>query len=278
MACARQTSAEIVSCDSVQIYRGFDIGSAKPSRAEQLEIPHHMIDCADWNEGYDAARYAREARAKIEAIRARGRLPVVVGGTGLYLRALLQQEFHEDLPSDESLREELRREDSAKLYERLKSLDPRRASELHPNDVFRVVRALEINILTGKPVEALEPVPEVSPDFCIVVLDPDRRMLHEQIARRTGEMLAAGLEDEVRGLIDQGVDPDCKPMQSIGYHECVEMFMGRLERVQLEEKIIAATRQYAKRQCTWFRKVKADYVLSAPHLELVSDILRATNA
>lgn len=283
MACAQAAGGEIISCDSVQLYRGFDIGSAKPTPHEQAEIPHHMIDIADWGENYDAARYAREARAKIQDIKARGKLPVIAGGTGLYLRALLQQDFHENLPSDETLRAELRRKPAKVLYARLEALDPRRASELHVNDTFRVIRALELNILTGAPVPPAgggsAPLLQAS-EFFTVVLEPERKQLHARIAARTSQMLENGLLNEVRALIASGVDPNCKPMQSIGYKQCVDLITEKISAEVLSEKIIAATRQYAKRQCTWFRKVHCDLRLTdlAKDSTLVSSLLRELGA
>jgi tRNA dimethylallyltransferase len=281
MAAARAVGGEIISCDSVQLYRGFDIGSAKPTAAEQAEIPHHLLDVADWHDNYDAARFAREARQKITEVASRGRMPVIAGGTGLYLRAMLQQDFHDDLPSDETLRTELRSQPPEALYQRLEKLDPRRAAEIHPHDQFRVIRALEINLLTGAPVpEKTGAVGQRATDYYFVVLDPDRKILHARIAARARLMLEQGLLSEVRQLIRAGVDPDCKPMQSIGYKQCVDVIAGRSSEDDLYEKIVAATRQYAKRQCTWFRKTDCDLRIDGSTADsgLVSQILAACQA
>jgi tRNA dimethylallyltransferase len=264
MTLATRLGGEIVGCDSVQIYRGFDIGSAKPTADERARVPHHVVDCLDWNEDCDAALYARWARAAIDGIRARGKLPIVVGGTGLYLRALLGRGWHADLPKDDALRAALQRETTPDLYARLQTLDPGRAAELHPNDRFRVARALELVTLLGKPLRAVSFATDLAaqdaadPAAYVVVLEPERTALRERIAARTARMLAAGLETEVRALLAAGVPHDCKPMRSIGYAETVAVLRGTAPRDGLADAITVATRRYAKRQATWNHKVKAD--------------------
>jgi tRNA dimethylallyltransferase len=255
---AEQIGGEIVGCDSVQLYRGFDIGSAKPNAEEMNRVPHHLIDVVDWHEDYDAARYGKNARSAIEQIIVRKKVPIVVGGTGLYLRALLQEAFHDDLPSDDSLRAELQLETSEDLYKRLKSCDPKRAAEIHANDRFRVIRAIELNVLLGGPVhEKLAKHEEATnTDALIFILDPERRILHERIAARTKQMLNGGLLEEVSSLLKSGVSAVCKPMESIGYKQAAAFLSGDLSEDLLAEYITVATRQYAKRQCTWFRKTK----------------------
>ena len=257
---ARGLGGEIVGCDSVQLYRGFDLGSAKPTVDERATLPHHLFDVFAWHEECDAALYASLARQAIADISSRGRLPIVAGGTGLYLRALLGGGWNEDLPKDEALRKELQTVDSAVLHDRLKILDPVRARALHPNDRFRVIRALELVTLLGRPLhEAGLDASSPSDDSAfIVVLDPPRADLHERIERRTSNMVDAGLIDEVKGLLSMGVSPTCKPMRSIGYKEAVAVITGALPEVGLTDAINVTTRQYAKRQCTWFRKVTAD--------------------
>lgn len=264
MDLARRIGGEIVSCDSVQVYRGFDIGSAKPSPSEQADIPHHLIDICDWQDDFDAARFATAAREAIADIQRRGRLAIVTGGTGLYLRALLQQAFHADLPSDETLRSKLKQRDSSDLYAELLIKDRKRAAELHPNDSYRIIRALELNILLGGPLSEKLPamVADTNDQAVVVILDPARSVLHERIAVRTTQMLGSGLEHEVKDLLNSGVTVQCKPMQSIGYKEVAAHLAGFISGSSLAERINAATRQYAKRQCTWFRKTKAQFRLS----------------
>jgi tRNA dimethylallyltransferase len=277
LALAERIGGEIVGCDSVQVYRGFDVGSAKPSAEEMGRVRHHLIDVVDWNEDYDAARYARDARKAIGDIKERKKIPVVVGGTGLYLRALLQEAFHDDLPSDEGLRSELRKETSEVLYSRLKACDPKRASEIHPNDRFRVVRALELNILLGGPVHEKTSIQvEADSDAVIFILDPERATLHERIALRTAQMLKEGLMGEVSNLIKSGVSVTCKPMESIGYKQAATFLKGTLAEELLFDQIKAATRQYAKRQSTWFRKTKDALVLPQnAHIEELLKIILA---
>lgn len=261
---AERLNGEIVGCDSVQLYRGFDIGSAKPTAAERARVPHHLIDRLAWDEDCDAALYAQWAKAEIAAILARGRLPIIVGGTGLYLRALLGSGWSADLPKSDTLRAELETAPTPELFERLRRLDPVRASEIHANDRFRVVRSLELVTLLGKPLREAGMTAAGAPDAnaYVLVLDPDRAELHRRIALRTKAMLAAGLLDEVRALLAAGVARTCKPMGSIGYLEAGAVLEGLLPLASFEEAVVVATRRYAKRQCTWNRKVVAEARLS----------------
>ncbi len=270
MALAERLDGEIVGCDSVQLYRGFDIGSAKPTREERKRVPHHLVDLLAWNEDCDAAQYATLARAAIADVQGRGRVPIVTGGTGLYLRSLTGAAFHDDLPKDAALRASFATRPLAELYAELQRLDPKRASEIHANDRFRVARSLELFTLLGKPLSALPPPPQnATPPLCVVILDPERAALHASIERRTREMLAGGLLDEVRGLLAAGVERDCKPMRSIGYKEGAEHMAGTLAEPALEPAIAAATRQYAKRQVTWFKKTPAALRLARPDVDAV---------
>lgn len=252
---AKAIGGAIVCCDSVQLYRGFDIGSAKPTTLERGTVPHFLFDILDWNDPFDAAAYARAAKRVMTEIQQSGLIPVLVGGTGLYLRALLGDAWDDDVPSDQDLRLKLSERESLDLYGELKSRDPRRADELHPNDRFRVIRALEINILTGSNVRVRKPDKTLPTNHIMIFLNPDRQVLHDKIAKRTNAMITGGLIAEVDRLLASGVDPSSKPMQSIGYKQVVGMRQGVLPETKLEEKIIFATRQYAKRQVTWFKKV-----------------------
>ena len=219
MEIARCCAGEIVCCDSVQLYRGFDIGSAKPSSEEQEQVPHHLFDVFSAGEPCDAAIYAQKARACMDEIRSRGRMPLVTGGTGLYLRALTGENWNADLPSDESLRHELAQRSSDELFKELTELDPVRASQLHQNDRFRVIRALEILKLTGLPVPQPRTPASDKRDHIVIVMDPPKSILHDAIHRRTEVMLRMGLIEEVKGLLSHGVAADVKPMSSIGYAE-----------------------------------------------------------
>jgi len=261
LALAQELGGEIIGCDSVQLYRGFDIGSAKPTLAERSIVRHHLIDCLTWQMDYDAAQYARDALVKLAEVRQRGQLPIVVGGTGLYLRALLGQGWHADLPQDEGLRARLAAAPLDDSYEQLRRLDPQRAAQIHPHDGYRVRRSLELVTLLGRPLHeaGLKP-PKAPQDHAafVMVLAPERTTLHAAIAARTQAMLSGGLVDEVRGLLAQGVAPTAKPMQSIGYKQALAHLGGELDDRELPGAIMAATRQYAKRQSTWFRGVVAD--------------------
>ncbi len=257
-------AGEIICCDSVQIYRGFNLGSAKPSQFERDTVPHHLFDVFAWNENCDAAIYAAKAKAAIASIRTKGRLPIVVGGTGLYLRALLGDQWDDDIPSDEGLRAQLNERESGDLFSQLLALDPRRAGQLHVNDRFRVRRALEINLLTGAPVRPVKSSMDQKRLHSMIYLNPPKEVLHDRINLRTKQMLSEGLVEEVKGLLSEGVSADCKPMKSIGYKEVVAMLDGQLAPGELEPAIALATRQYAKRQTTLFNKVLSDAVLRQP--------------
>ena len=273
MALAARLGGEIVSCDSVQIYRGFDLGAAKPSPVEQLAVPHHLLDCRDGHEDYDAGTFAVDAAAAIHAIRAASKLPLVVGGTGLYLRALLGQGWHQDLPKDEALRSSMVLESTANLWARLQTFDPIRAAEVHANDRVRITRSLELVTLLGSTLAAagLSASSARDPAAFIVVLEPPRPELRRRIALRTRAMLASGLVAEVQGLLASGLEPTSKPMMSIGYKQVADYLSGRLSLDALPEAIMTATNQYAKRQCTWFRKLDANLRLNGS--ESLADVI-----
>ncbi len=274
MAIAEALGGEIISCDSVQLYRGFDIGSAKPTAAEQARIPHHLIDVVDCHEDFDARRYEVAAGAAIAAVAARGRLPVVVGGTGLYLRALWGESWHGDLPKDDALRKTLASLPLEELQQRLSGLDPERARALHPNDRFRISRAIEIATLSGGPVSQRQPPASSRRSSAYMILmTPDRAVLHQRIAERASLMLEQGLVQEVQGLLARGCSLTCKPMQSIGYREVVAHLQGDLPREKLAEAVTIATRQYAKRQDTWFRKTTPDMTMRES--DLTPEIMQA---
>lgn len=258
---AKALNGGIICCDSVQLYRGFDIGSAKPSISERQGIPHYLFDTLNWDQPYDAARYAADAKQVMDRVKSEGQFPILVGGTGLYLRALLGDAWDDKLPSDEQLRETLAARESSDLYKELMELDPKRALELHPNDRYRVIRSLEINLLTGKPVARRKANFNISNEHIMIFLDPPRDILRRRIIARTSKMLAQGLVHEVETLLASGVSSSCKPMSSIGYKQVVQVLDGSLKADLLESAIATATSQYAKRQVTWFKKVPHNYHL-----------------
>lgn len=256
---AQHFGGEIVNCDSLQLYRGLDIGTAKTAAGERRGVPHHLFDILDPRDLTTAGDYAARARGVVRAIARRLALPVIVGGTGFYLRALLDG-LAEGPRRDQALRARLDRIESrraGRLHRFLKRLDPATAQRIHPNDVNKLVRAVEICLLSRRPAADLflqaKPALEGFRPLKLV-LDPERARLHERIAARTRKMFAAGLIDELRELIENGAPADAKAFESIGYHEAAEVLAGRLSAEQAIELTIIATRRYAKRQLTWFRR------------------------
>jgi tRNA dimethylallyltransferase len=258
--------AEIVSVDSAQVYRGMDIGTAKPDRATQARVPHHLIDVVDPAQNYSAARFASDAAARIAAIRGRGRLPLLVGGTLLYFRALF--EGLSELPSaDPQLRAQLaaegQREGWAALHRRLAAVDPVTAARLHPNDAQRIQRALEIHAVSGRPPSAMfasgargSRVP--GPLLRYAIVPQDRAQLHASIERRFAEMVAAGFVDEVRGLRACGdLHAQLPSMRAVGYRQLWQHLDGDYGLDEAIHRGAIATRQYAKRQMTWLRSESA---------------------
>jgi tRNA dimethylallyltransferase len=255
---AEHLPVEIISADSRQVYRGMDIGTAKPDRREREKTPHHLIDVIDPDETFSAADFVERGRAAIEQIRLRGRLPLVVGGTGLYIRALLHGLA--DAPGgDEHLRRELylleEREGAGTLYRQLEKIDPSLAARLSPHDHVRIVRALEVFHLAGRRLSDLqrEHAGRPSPYRALKIgLAPDRKILYDCIDRRVEIMMASGLPEEVQGLLEQGYSPELKSLQTIGYRETVDYLQGKLTLPEAVSLIQRNSRRYAKRQLTWF--------------------------
>jgi tRNA dimethylallyltransferase len=248
-----------VSCDSLQVYRGLDIGSAKATVEERAEVKHHLVDVADPAEAFSAASYARLARVALGEIAARGRLAIVAGGTGLYLRARLRGLF-EGPSRDEALRGRLEllavRFGDARLHRLLARVDPEAAARIRPRDRVRVVRALEVYRVTGRPIseqqrQGAEPLQGFR--GIVVGLDPYRATLRRAVETRTREMLARGLVEEVRGLLGRGYGPDLRPLRAIGYRQAVAVVRGEMTVAEAESAIVTETMRFAKRQRTWFR-------------------------
>lgn len=261
----KRLNGELVSFDSMQIYRGLDIGTAKPTKAEQAEVRHHLIDICDPSESFSAADFAKCAHEAIADIRSRGKRAVLCGGTGLYLDSVLGRLDFGKMESDDKLREELFRfaeENGADaLHERLREIDPSAAETIHKNNVRRVVRAIEIYLLTGKTKTEHDRLAiSNSPyDSVIIALDyADREILYNRINSRVDAMISAGLEDEVRGLYASGcISPDTTAGQAIGYKEMLDYIRGIDTLEAAVEKIKLGTRRYAKRQLTWLRRNKS---------------------
>lgn len=262
VALARRLGGEVVSADSMQIYRGMDIGTAKPTPEEMQGVPHHMIDIADPAENYSVSRYAAEAAACVDDILARGKLPIVVGGTGLYIDSLIAGRTFADGTADTALRQELsERYDEIGgegLLGELRKVDPERAAKLHPADKKRIVRAMEVYILTGRTITQHDAETRAVPpryDAAKIALDfAVRQDLYDRIDRRVDIMVQQGLFDEVRALLAAGVPADCTAMQAIGYKEAVAAVQGKAAPQDAVAAIQLASRRYAKRQLTWLRR------------------------
>lgn len=258
---ALHLNGEVVSCDSMQIYRGMNIGTAKPTKDEQQGIPHHMLDVADPSEPYSAAQYAAQASACIEEIISRGRLPIICGGTGLYLKVLLYG-IHESGASDQISRKELseraKREGLPSLYAELADIDPISAARISPNDGRRLVRALEVYQASGIPLSKHHELSQLAPAryeaLLLGISFSDRTLLYQQIDRRVDLMMAAGLFAEVRTILEQIPPPCHTAMQAIGYKEFAAVLRGEISIETAVSQIKQSSKRFAKRQMTWFRK------------------------
>ncbi|MFZ7127246.1 MAG: tRNA (adenosine(37)-N6)-dimethylallyltransferase MiaA [Desulfobacterales bacterium] len=255
---SKRLGGEIVGADSMQVYRRMDIGTAKPTLSEQSEIPHHLIDVVDPDQSFSAADYARMADAAIANLHRRNLLPVVVGGTGLYIKALVYGLF-EAPAAPPDIRRRLKAEAAERgvhrLFDRLKRLDPEAAAATHPNDSVRTLRALEVLEATGRPIsEFRRSHGFASPRYSAfrIGLTLDRERLYDRIDRRVDLMIGEGLLEEVRELLDQGFSPSLKPMQSIGYRHMIDFIQERTGWEETVRLLKRDTRRYAKRQYTWF--------------------------
>lgn len=260
MSLAETLGGEIVNADALQVYRGFDIGTAKPSPEERALVPHHLIDILDPAERYSAGEFARRARAAIADIESRGRVPIVAGGSGLYLRALFAG-ISPVPPGDPALRAQLRERLAAEglpaLAAELACLDPPTAARLAPGDTQRVLRALEVALASGRPLSswiASQPFGKQSVLAISVGLTLPRGILYDEIARRVARMMEQGWVEEVAGLLDRGLGPHLPAFQAIGYRQLALHVLGKRSLDLAVEETVQATRRFAKRQETWFRK------------------------
>ncbi|MCR5809668.1 MAG: tRNA (adenosine(37)-N6)-dimethylallyltransferase MiaA [Clostridiales bacterium] len=263
---AKKLNGEVVSADSIQIYRGLDKGSAKPSEEEKQGIPHHLIDIVDYtDETYNVACFARDAAEKINEIAARGKLPIVAGGTGLYVNSLLYPLDFTEVKPDKTVREMLMSEEKnspGSLYERLRTVDPASAQRLHPNDTKRIVRALEVYLVTGKTMTeqggdfANEREAEIRFVPVIAGITMERSRLYDRINRRVDIMLRNGLEEEARELYLSSGKKLPLSLQAIGYRQFIAYFEGEATYDETVEIIKRETRRFAKRQISWFKRDK----------------------
>lgn len=275
---ARQFDGEIIGADSMQVYRYMDIGTAKPTEAEQKLVRHHMIDIVDPDENFSAARFAKMAAEKINTLAGRRKVPFVVGGTGLYIKALVNGLF-DAAPAAPAIRKKLKRQlnefGAESLYEKLKQCDPPAGERIHPHDTFRIIRALEVYELTGRPISAHhrehgfrdKPFRELK-----IGMDMQREKLYERIESRVDRMVAGGLLQEVKSLLDRGYDPGLKSMQAIGYHHVVGFLEGRTTWQEALQTLKRDTRRYAKRQTTWFRRDPDIHWIKAQQVKEMSDL------
>ncbi|WP_261391059.1 tRNA (adenosine(37)-N6)-dimethylallyltransferase MiaA [Cytobacillus firmus] len=255
---AKRFNAEIISGDSMQIYKSMDIGTAKIKEEEMEGIPHHLIDIKNPEDPFSAAEFQKLVRSKITEVTSRGKLPMIVGGTGLYIQSVIYDYQFSDAPSDEEFRKTLEeraeREGNNVIYEELLEIDPESAEKIHPNNIRRVIRALEIHHCTGKTMSQYQEKqnPELLYDMALIGLTMDRETLYDRINQRVDIMMQEGLLEEVRSLYDQGLK-DCQSIQAIGYKELYDYFNGRVSFEDAVENLKQNSRRYAKRQLTWFR-------------------------
>jgi len=251
LAVAEACQGEIVGADAFQVYKGLDLLTAKPSPEELARVPHHLVGLFPLNEPFNVARYLEAALSAIDNIKKRGKTPVIVGGTGLYIRSLTRG-LAETPPSDEALRANLSATPLAELLDRLETLDPVAAAAIDRQNPRRVIRALEVCLLTGKPFSSFRQEWEETPHYAGVLLERERTELYERIDRRTVAMFEQGVVDEVRAAMEAGVSETAE--QVIGWREIGALLRGEISEAECIAAIQQATRKYAKRQLTWFRR------------------------
>lgn len=258
---AKEFNGEIISADSVQIYKKLDIGSAKPTKEEMAGIPHHMIDIISPDESFSVCDFVSRAKDCIEDISSRGKLPIIVGGTGLYISSFVDNVNFTEEKTDYTLRKKLMEkveEDGAEaLHKELYKIDPKSAIRIHPNNIKRVVRALEIYYTTGKTMTEQNALSKTVPSpyaFKMYALSSSRELIYERINKRVDIMVNNGLFEEVSSLLDEGITRDMQSMQGIGYKEIVSYFEGECSKEEAIDLVKQNSRRYAKRQLTWFRR------------------------
>ncbi|MCD6169721.1 MAG: tRNA (adenosine(37)-N6)-dimethylallyltransferase MiaA [Candidatus Latescibacteria bacterium] len=255
---AEKSGAQILSADSRQIYRYMDIGTAKPSREERRRVRHYFIDIINPDQRYSAGEYGQQARQQLRDLFRRGKLPIVVGGSGLYIRALLDG-LSPELPSDPEIKnqliEELKASGNIELHRRLREVDPQAAERIHPHDSQRILRALEVFQITGRKISEMQKIlPQQKLEFTPVVvgLNMERKRLYQKIEQRVERMIAEGLVEEVEKLVRMGYSKDLNSLRTVGYKEVFPLLEGKQTLEKTVEEIKKNSRRYAKRQLTWF--------------------------
>lgn len=278
---AKALGGEIIAMDSMQVYRGMDIGTAKPTPEEKKIAPHHMLDVADPGDAFSVAEYAAMAREAIADVGSRGKVPILVGGTGLYLQALMGDMEMGGAIGDEALRAPLEAmakepEGKERLHQMLRQVDPASAEKLHPNDVRRVVRALEVYKITGRPFSTQRGMWQRNSDlrFLLLGITMERALLYQRINDRVTQMMTMGLLAEVERLLGAGVPKDATAMKGIGYKELIPVLLEDAPLAEAVEAIQQNTRHYAKRQLTWFRRYEELHWLNATEEGLFDKAMR----
>ena len=259
---AKAVDGEVVSADSMQLYKFMDIGSAKPTAEEQAEVKHHLVDFVDPRDGFSVAEYQKCAKEAIADIFSRGKTPVISGGTGLYISSLIYEMDFGSAPKDDEFRrdlEKLAEENGGEyLLDMLRDIDPAAAERIHPNNVKKLIRAIEVATSTGQGIPAFEESfkPTGDYEYVLIGLMRDREELYERIDRRVDILVEMGLEAEIRGLLDMGLTSDDISMKGIGYKEIIGYFNGEYDFDEAVRLVKRNTRHYAKRQMTWLRRYK----------------------
>ena len=261
IALAQELGAEIVSCDSMQVYRRMDIGTAKPSMEERAGIVHHMLDVADPEEDFSVSRYCAMAAPIVDDILSRGKPAIIVGGTGLYMDSLIRGNDFAPFPSTgrrQELEELAKQQGIEAVLTQLRTVDPESAARLHPSDQKRIIRAMEVYLETGETItehnRRTQAIPPRYSPLWFALEDENRQDLYDRIDRRVDIMLEMGLLDEIRSLLASGVPPKATSMQAIGYKEFIEAMDGRISIEEAADQVRQSSRRYAKRQLTWFKR------------------------
>lgn len=277
IACAKAFNGEIISADSLLVYQGLNIGTAKPDLEEREGVPHHMIDVVSPKENFSVSDYEEKALPIVESLLSQGKMPIICGGTGFYINSLLYKSQFGNVGADEEIRrryENIAKEQGKeRVYGILKEKDPESAQKLHCNDLKRVIRALEIYDVTGKPKSAQQDLPIPRFDFVSVSIEYPRETLYERINRRVEIMFTSGLVEEVQGLLQGGVTEEMQCMQGIGYKEVAEGLRVGATQEEMKELVKKNTRNYAKRQQTFFKRMQ-NHVFLPPEQATVEEIKR----
>ncbi len=278
IALAKELNAEIVSCDSMQVYKGMDIGTAKPTPEERAGIPHHMFDVVAPDEDFSVSRYCAEASPIVDDILSRGKTAIIVGGTGLYMDSLIKGNDFAPFPST-GMREMLEQQPIEAVYARLQEVDPESAAKLHLSDKKRIIRAMEVYLETGETITShnrrTQAIPPKYKPVWFALEDEKRQDLYARIDRRVEIMLEQGLIKEIQGLLASGIPAKCTAMQAIGYKEFLAALDGQITMTEATAQVQQASRHYAKRQLTWFRRNPAIHWLRRSQTHGTEEIIRA---